>query len=71
MERILFKGLVFIVGIWAIWNSSKGVTEVAKIPREDRTPKAKVETPIANKSQPQEAQEQKASGTFYMRKLED
>lgn len=71
MERIFFKGLVFIIGIWAIWNSSKGVSDIGKTSLKDRTPKTKIEAPIANKPQPEEAKEQKTSGTFYMRKLED
>lgn len=71
MERIFFKGLLLIVGTWAIWNSSKGITEVAKITLEDSKSEAKVEAPIVIKTQPDETTPQETGGKFYMRKLED
>jgi hypothetical protein len=71
MERIFFKGLLLIVGIWAIWSSSKGIPEVAKITLEDSRAKAKAEAPIAVKAPPEATKPQETSGKFYMRKLED
>jgi hypothetical protein len=71
MERIFLKGLLLIVGMWAIWNSSKGIPEVAKTTLEDSRAEAKAEAPIAVKAPPEETKPQGAGGKFYMRKLED
>jgi hypothetical protein len=71
MERVFFKGLILIAGMWVIWNSSKGIPEIAKITLEDSRAEAKAEAPIAVKALPEETKPQKTSGRFYMRKLED
>jgi hypothetical protein len=71
MERIFLKGLLLIVGMWVIWNSSKGISEVAKITLKDSREKAKEEAPIAVKALPEETKPQGTGGKFYMRKLED
>jgi hypothetical protein len=71
MERIFLKGLLLIVGMWVIWNSSKGIPEVAKITLEDSRAKAKIEAQIAVKTKPVKTALQETSGKFYMRKLED
>lgn len=71
MERIFFKGLLLVVGMWVIWNSSKGIPEVAKITLKDSRPEAKVEAPIVIKKQHDETKQQETGGKFYMRKLED
>lgn len=74
MERIFFKGLLLIVGVWAIWNSSKGIPEVAKVTLEDSRAKAKAEAPIAVKAvkaPPEETKPKETGGKFYMRKLEN
>lgn len=55
--------------MWVIWNSSKGIPEVAKITLEDS--RAKAEAPIAVKAPPEETKPQGTSDKFYMRKLED
>jgi hypothetical protein len=73
MERIFFKGLLLIVGIWAIWNSSKVIPVAAKNTLEDSRAKAKAEAeaPIVIKTQPDETAAQKTGGKFYIRELED
>jgi hypothetical protein len=71
MERLFFKGLLLIVGMWVIWNSAKGILEAATTTLEDSRPKAKVDVPIAVKTKPDETAPKETSGKFYMRKLED
>lgn len=71
MEKIFFKGLLLIVGMWTIWNSSKGITEVAKITLKDSKSEAEVAAPIVIKTQPNETAPQETSAKFYMRKLEN
>jgi hypothetical protein len=71
MERIFFKGLLVIVGMWVIWNISKGIPEAAKSTLENSRTKAKAEAPKTVKTPPEETKPQETGGKFYMRKLED
>lgn len=71
MERIFLTGLLLIVGMWVIRNSSNGITEVAKVTLKDSRSEAKVEVPVVIKTQPNETAPQETGGKFYMRKLEE
>lgn len=69
MERMLLKGLIFIAGIWLIWNSSKGVTELAKTNTKEPRPSLEAKTPAPSNTKPGE--EREPAGTFYMKTHEE
>ena len=67
MERMLLKGLIFIAGIWLIWNSSKSVTGVAKNSVMEIRPALEAKKPQQNNSK--SAEEKEPTENFHMQIL--
>ena len=51
MERMMLKGLVFIIGIWVIWNANQGMQNGIKEIAEQRANEAKIKSNLQKQSQ--------------------
>lgn len=51
MERMMLKGLVFIIGIWVVWNANQGMQTGVKEVAEQRAKEAKMKSNPPKQSQ--------------------